>query len=62
MWGGLCKEQEHEYAFCTLLNRRGNALSHNGNALFIALPLSLFFGIFFLCSSKEQQHDEWHLF
>ena len=20
--GGLCKEQEHEYAFCTLLNRR----------------------------------------
>jgi hypothetical protein len=39
---------------------RYHALSHNGNALFIAL--SLFFGIFFLCSSKEQQHDEWHLF
>jgi len=49
-----------------------NALSHNGNAL-IALPfISLFFGmylsqvnngtIFFLCISKEQQHDEWHLF
>ena len=31
--GGLCKKEEHEFAFCTLVNRREYVLLYVGNPI-----------------------------